>query len=292
MTAQDTGKFRTNEKDQFYTRPAVAKRCVDLLVAQCGTDSLASYLWIEPSAGKGVFLDAVPPGTTALGLDIEPRASQIQKQDFLKWKAPAAGGQPILLFGNPPFGRQSSLAKKFLKHGSTFADIMAFILPLSFQKASMSDAIPLQFHCLLTEVLNPDSFEVNGASHPVPCIFQIWRREMVPRQKAVRVSPVGFSYIQATRTDVEPHVAFRRVGGKAGTMFSLLDPGAPDRSAFAAQAHHFLRFEPQFVPHIPAIIARTNAHVFPTNTVGPRSLSTSEINVVLNRICAEVVAAA
>lgn len=50
---QDTGKFRKNTNDQFYTNENVAKSCIKLI-----TDTLPEtfdYLWIEPSAGNGSF---------------------------------------------------------------------------------------------------------------------------------------------------------------------------------------------------------------------------------------------
>ena len=36
--------------------------------------------------------------------------------------------------------------------------------------------------------------------------------------------------------------------------------------------------------HVKEIVDKVNAHVFPTNTTGPRSLSKPEINIVLNSI--------
>ena len=36
------------------------------------------------------------------------------------------------------------------------------------------------------------------------------------------------------------------------------------------------------------IIDKINAHIFPSNTVGPRSLSKSEANIVINQILLEL----
>jgi hypothetical protein len=44
--------------------------------------------------------------------------------------------------------------------------------------------------------------------------------------------------------------------------------------------------------HHADIIEKINKHTFPSNTVGPRSLSKSEVNVVLNQIIAEATATA
>ena len=115
---QDTGKFRLNNKDKFYTKPSVASLCVaELKKHAIGT-------WIEPSAGSGVFVDAVDHDVIAM--DIEPDRDTITEQDFLAWKSPYKN---CTVFGNPPFGRQSTLARKFIKHASTFAGVIGFILP-------------------------------------------------------------------------------------------------------------------------------------------------------------------
>jgi hypothetical protein len=53
---------------------------------------------------------------------------------------------------------------------------------------------------------------------------------------------------------------------------------------FNPQFHYFLRLEDVNVLFIEKIIEKTNQHVFPSNTVGPRSLSKGEANEVLNRI--------
>jgi hypothetical protein len=45
------------------------------------------------------------------------------------------------------------------------------------------------------------------------------------------------------------------------------------------------------VSHVKEIVDKVNAHVFPTNTTGPRSLSKPEINEVLNTILNAVIGA-
>lgn len=271
---QDTGKFRTNGKDQFYTSPSVATRCVETILKMIPEAAAAAgWRWIEPSAGAGVFLRALPAGTDAVGVDIDPRAPEIVRADFLTWVPPT--GKPMLLFGNPPFGRQSSLAKAFIKKGCGFAAAIAFILPKSFTKPSMSRAFAPQFHCTHSEELGKNAFVLNGEAYDVPCVFQIWERRADARPVVESIAPFGYTYVKPTE---EYSIALRRVGGLAGKCFAR---GSAD---FAVQAHYFLRFDTAVAPHAATIIENTNAHVFPSNTVGPRSLSKSEVNVVLNDI--------
>ena len=106
MTTQDTGKFRKNTKDQYYTKASVAKGCVDKIHEFCNGE----YQWIEPSAGNGVFLKL--GGADKLGIDLEPKSAGIQQGNFLDW-VPTSEKKRIF-FGNPPFGRQGSLAKSFM----------------------------------------------------------------------------------------------------------------------------------------------------------------------------------
>jgi hypothetical protein len=281
-TIQDTGKFRTNLKDQYYTCPAVAAACVARILLQWPDAVGAGYHWIEPAAGEGVFLTAAAGvGVTDLiAMDIDPpaTAADIQKRDFLTWM-PAATGSRYMLFGNPPFGRQGSVAKRFIQHGATFADRIAFILPRSFQKPSMSRAFPPDFHCVWTEELAADSFVVNGAPHSVPCVFQLWERRVgVPRPVAEAVEPVGFTYVTAAMAH---DLVVRRVGVRAGAA-SVAAAGVTP----SPQSHYFLRLaeEVRGAISVADLAARVSAHVFPSNTTGPRSLSKSEINTVINGI--------
>jgi len=274
-TEQDTGKFRTNTKDQYYTKTAVAKKCVDLVLSL--VPGLETHQWVEPSAGNGVFLKALPAGFDRLGIDLEPKSDGIQRGDFLEW-APISV-RPRVFFGNPPFGKQGSLAKSFIKHASLNAQVIAFILPRSFVKPSMSRAFPLKFHLLHSVELEKNAFEVNGDKYDVPCVFQIWTKKATDREIKDPVKEVGFQYVKAGEAF---HIAFKRVGGLAGKCYpaSLL----LENIVFNPQFHYFLRLDDVNVPFIQAIIEKTNQHVFPSNTVGPRSLSKGEANEVLNRI--------
>ena len=263
--AQDTGKFRTNEKDQFYTKASVAKTCVDSILNLCPDE----YQWIEPSAGNGVFLRCVEGDK--VGIDIEPKADDILRGDFLEWQPTSE--KKRIVFGNPPFGRQGSLAKSFIKHAAIFADIIAFILPRSFVKPSMARAFPAHFHCLHTAELEKNSFEVNGKPYDVPCVFQIWQRQPSPRTPITRVQAIGFEYV---KTGIY-HIAFRRVGGLAGKAYA-------SAQGFSPQSHYFWKLDEQYVGHTKNILDALNRHTFPTNTTGPRSLSKCEANTVMNRI--------
>jgi hypothetical protein len=279
---QDTGKFRTNAMDQFYTSPTVASSCIALILQH--VPHATECTWVEPSAGNGAFLHNVPPCiTNKIGIDLDPQSPDILKHDYLKWSpdADATMTPHILVFGNPPFGRQSSLAKAFIAKSCAFADAIAFILPKSFTKPSMFNAFDLKFHCVHSCELPANSFVLNGAPYDVPCVFQIWQKKTVNRTVETAVQPIGFKYVKMDGA-IAYDVAFRRVGGHAGKCF--VNDGT---TKYNAQSHHFLKFDDACVPFMGDIIEKINAHTFPSNTVGPRSLSKSEINEVLNDIIAK-----
>ena len=274
-TWQDTGKFRQNMKDQYFTKKSIAEQCV-AKIHEVIEDS-NTYQWVEPSAGNGIFLNCLTANTDAIGIDLDPKGPNILKGNFMDWSPETK--KKRIFFGNPPFGRQGSFAKAFIKHAAVYADVIAFILPRSFVKPSMSRAFPLTFHCVYSEELAKNSFEVNGDSYDVPCVFQIWQKKDSDRILAAKIAPVGFDYVKHK----EPfHIAFQRAGGNAGKCF----PATSNSADYNPQFHYYLKLDERYVPHIKKILKMVNDHVFPSNTVGPRSLSKSEANEVLNRILA------
>jgi hypothetical protein len=279
---QDTGKKRQNMKDQFYTKREVAETCVKRIIETLPWTLETTTLWIEPSAGSGAFLNhASQQKQQTIALDLDPQHPSIQKQDFLEFTLPLRSlpiQQKRIFFGNPPFGRQGSLSKKFVKHciDEGEAEAIAFILPRSAQKPSMYSYIPRKYHLVFQEELPPNSFEVNKKDYDVPCVFQIWEKKETLRPEEQPEAPRGFEYVK--RTD-SYDLAFRRVGALAGKTYTRQENPAP-----SIQSHNFLRFADAFKPRINHIQAAINAHTFPSNTTGPRSLSKPEINEVINRI--------
>jgi hypothetical protein len=261
---QDTGKFR-NTKDEFYTKEIIAKQCITKIVETISEPN--NYLWIEPAAGDGVFLNNIT--FPKIGIDTNPMSPNIQKYDYLSWCHPNTD-KDIIVFGNPPFGRQSSLAKSFIVKSCKFAKLIAFILPRSFTKPSMYKAFDLSFHLVYSVELEKESFLLNNKSYNVPCVFQIWEKRETPRKAYEKIKENGFKYVKDNYD-----IAFRRVGGNAGKCYK-------SGGEFSLQSHYFIKFDKP--DNLDEIIKKINSHVFPTNTVGPRSLSKCEINKVLNDI--------
>jgi hypothetical protein len=173
--------------------------------------------------------------------------------------------------------------------------MIAFILPMSFVKPSMSRAFDLHFHCIHSSEVEHNAFVLGGgdASYDVPCVFQIWQKRLVPRIVPEKITEKGFQYVKET----DPRdIVIRRVGVYAGRCFDSGGVGAGDinnATEYNKQTHYFIKLDEQFVAvqHVKEIVAKVNAHVFPTNTTGPRSLSKPEINIVLNKILNQVIGA-
>lgn len=282
MSQQDTGKNRKNNKEQFYTCESVANECIETIISTLPDSK--DYLWIEPSAGNGAFLNNVPSSFETIGVDIEPRSENIVCHDFLTWKIENPENKSIIIFGNPPFGKQSNLAKLFIKKCCKIKEVcaIAFILPKSFVKPSMNNAFDLKFNCIYSKELPNDAFVINEIPYDVPCVFQIWKRELHDRVVTVAESPRGFSYVKAD-ADTEHHIIFRRVGGNAGKCH------LKSETTYSPQSHHFIKLDDEYVDKVEDIVKNINLCVFPSNTLGPRSLSKGEINAVINAVIDAVI---
>jgi predicted RNA methylase len=292
---QTTGLDR-DPIDKYYTKSSVAQACVSLMKKHASPRKLCDVI-IEPSAGNGAFL--LPLKTLKCPVrmyDIRPDHPQVLERDYLAIPVEemVTGRAPegrIHVVGNPPFGRQASLAIKFIKKTCTFADSISFILPKSFKKDSMRRAFSAHFHLVHQNDLNESSFLVNNKDHDSPCVFQVWVRRADPRPEPVVHTPVHFFFVK--RPDlvapvegsppVIPHAAIRRVGVYAGKVMRTAT--AEEAETKSDQTHYFIRFLPDAGEEkdIDSIVARISDIVYETdNTVGPRSISKNELIGAVN----------
>ncbi len=229
---QDTGKHR-NIIDKFYTKSEVAKYCIQEFQKYITIQE--DDLIIEPSAGNGSFLEnlySLHLSNNILGFDIEPEHEKITKQDFLSLDySNFSKHNKIYILGNPPFGRQSSLAKKFIKFSCNFVDAIGFILPKSFKKESLQSSFPLEFHLLTSIDLPGNSFLLNDKEYDVPCIFQIWMKQSTEREIVSIEKPDFFEYVKKSES---PDLSFRRVGVYAGKIDK-------DYISKSEESHYFLK---------------------------------------------------
>jgi hypothetical protein len=222
-------RSRARLLDQFYTDPRLAQLLVTRLRAYLG-DRQEGVRWLEPSAGGGAFLDALP--AEALALDLEPADPRVEQGDFLN--RPFDALQPWVVVGNPPFGKNAALAIRFFNHAATFAQVIAFIVPRTFQKGSVQRRLHARFHLEQEWEIPEDAFVFEGQPVHVPCVFQIWGRQDGARaHQALPTTHPDFAYTAREQADF----AFQRVGARAGAIKDI----GPDQRGLAAPSHHFIR---------------------------------------------------
>ena len=256
---QDTGLNR-NCIDKYYTKPSTVVLCLDLVKKHTIIEE-DSYI-MEPSAGNGAFIQGIKEMSQwVIFYDISPEHPEVIAQDFLSCHIP---DKPTHIIGNPPFGRQSSTAIKFIKHAAGFATSISFILPKSFKKNSMQRAFPPLFH-LIDEIDIPNgSFLIGDKCVDVPCIFQIWKKSVIPRAVIDKIDSIGFVF---TKKD-DATISVRRVGVNAGKISINTD--------VSASSHYFIKFTNGLA--ITDNINKLSAIKYATdNTVGPRSISKQEL---------------
>lgn len=159
-----------DDLDRFYTPVNSADICINTL-------DLSKYdLIIEPSAGSGSFSSKI---SGCLAFDIEPAAKNIVKKDwFTITNNDLPDHNKMLLIGNPPFGKRSTLAKKFIRHGIELgATTIAFILPKTFHKRLNQTMFDSNWRLVKIVELNREETEfvlVNNEEVYVPCDFFVW----------------------------------------------------------------------------------------------------------------------
>ena len=283
--SRETGLQR-NGNDTFFTKKEVAHTCIQLIREVLFSDIKPGDLLIEPSAGDGSFIEPIKSLSQDFKAsykfyDIDPKHEEVEQLDFLTFtiseKILPNKEINIHFIGNPPFGRQSSLAKKFIKKCSDGKEkekvkSISFILPKSFKKESFQKTFPLGFHLVKEWNLPTNSFTVNGVDHDVPCVFQIWKREDYEREINDKEEPNNFIFVKKT----EPHdISVRRLGINAGEVSKETAKKNPS-------SHYFLKFSSPISSHDFQMLSSIS---FPRdNTVGPRSISKPELIREFNRI--------
>ena len=176
----DYSQYSYRDKDQFFTPEDTVSYCLQVLKDKLKSLSVSEegFLYLEPSAGSGNFLKSLPV-ESRVGLDIEPRDTEVLKQDFLDWTVPE-GTQRLCVVGNPPFGLRGHTALRFINHAADLdAEFVAFVLPQLFEsdgRGSPRNRIP-KLNLIHTERLVSCFEDPDGKQIPVNTVFQIWSKD-------------------------------------------------------------------------------------------------------------------
>jgi hypothetical protein len=172
----DYSLFDEKSKDQFFTEKKTVNECLEILRLKLNELDVNEneYCFIEPSAGDGSFLLELPKNRR-IGLDIEPKNSEILESNFLNWYPPHG---KYITIGNPPFGLRGNLALRFINHASKFSDFVAFILPQIFEsegKGNCMDRVK-NMNLVHSQKIPSNFYYPNGDNVTVNVIFQIWSK--------------------------------------------------------------------------------------------------------------------
>lgn len=251
--------------DQYYTQPEIAARYYRVFTKRYDP---ARFLMVEPSAGAGAFFGLMPNGS--LAFDIDPRSGGIWKADFLKVQMRCT--RPIAVLGNPPFGRNSSLAIAFFNRAAAQSHVVAFILPRTARKHGFQNRLDRNFHLVHEEIVPKRAFLFCGRPYTVTAVFQIWERRRQERE-------LWPSDTEHPDFDILPDkegadFAIRRVGGKAGLVLPDLE-GSP-------HSHLFIRAKVPGVKEAMIALEREFVNVA-GNIAGNPCLAKSELVDLYNR---------
>lgn len=266
--------------DKFYTNTQVVKSIIDMI------DTSLYDVIIEPSAGSGAFyIPLRDKGKHVLAYDIKPDHPDIKQLDFLNNNIDISKYNRALVIGNPPFGKQASLASKFFNKCASYdiVDTIAMVLPKSFKKISIQKRLDRHFDIVIQKDLPSFSFLFDNNPYDVPCIVQIWNRLPKPLLRQIPTSDILCDKLKFTKTPLyEPNIiTIRRVGVYAGRTF-LFQP-----NTFSPQSHYYLQVHTSI--NIKTFIDKLNQVKWEYNdTTGPRSISKHQLIPLLNSLVSNI----
>ena len=248
--------------DQFYTCPHYALEFYNNISNLLLMDEYDIIL--EPSAGDGSFYNLLDE--RRIGIDIDPKIPGLIKSDFFEWNYPI--DKNILTIGNPPFGKNSSLAIRFFNHAAKFSSVIAFIIPRTFRKTSVINRLDRNFHLLYDSIVPDNSFIFDGNCYDVPCCAQIWikkdhMREKIPTYKLSYVSK-WWEVVDASESDF----LIQRVGARAGLIRTT------NYTQFSKESNYFIKAHYDFVLEVFLLIDFESVK---HNTAGNPSISANEL---------------
>lgn len=197
--------------DQYYTDEEYAKKCYEI-----AKPWMTEYLF-EPCVGTGSFYHLMKENKRG-GIDLDPKVEGIPTMNFFDFKEPLSG---VSVLSNPPFGFACSLAIGFFNHCADLgAESIAFIIPKTFRKASVSNKLDQYYYLVLDETTPKNSFILDGEPYDVPCCFQVWVRSDDKRALIdTTITCEDFIFCNKKEADI----AMRRVGGNAGKVLEGTD---------------------------------------------------------------------
>lgn len=221
------GNTRKTGLEQFYTPDKLAEQITRYCIETVGVDT--NVRWIEPAAGSGAFVRAAKTCGVKdiIAYDIDPAENTggltIEQRDFLA--ATTSTEHAKVCITNPPFGRNHSLSVPFFNKLAQTCDIIAFIVPRSWRKWSVTNRLDLKFVKIadldLQVTYVSDSGTPLTTSTSLNTILQIWARSETPRARQPNPTPESRFEV------VKPHEANATLtlfGRGCGTVRTEFEP--------------------------------------------------------------------
>ena len=217
------------ELDQHFTDADEAYKLVLSLTERL--DPAHARRYIEPSCGKGAFVEALRavgvPRRRIRSVEIDPGLPADAHGDFLqstrvtlgidRWKP-----DTTVIVGNPPFGRSGRLARAFLNKAAEYANWVCFVLPRSMHEAHGCGGLNKQLELVYKQPLD-GGFTTTKAK----CNWQEWF--LLPegcggRRPSETAPDTGGLYSIVTLDD-RYNLVIQRCGGSAGKVTSCNGTG-------------------------------------------------------------------
>lgn len=253
----------SRQLDQFYTNATYAAEFWAAINQQLDLANID--LQLEPSAGCGSFYTLMDPAKR-VGLDLDPQFPGIVQMDFFDWRP--LPGKKIITIGNPPFGKNSSLAVKFFNHAAQFSQAIAFVLPRTFRKDSIQNRLNASFHLTYDQDVPPCSFVFDNQPYDVNCCAQIWVKQPYLRSRVTQLRWTNVSKWFWPTSVNDAHFAIQRVGARAGLVRT------DNLNQWSKQSHWFIRVADAQVIEI---FKQLNFDQVKHNTAGNPSISVNEL---------------
>ena len=216
------GNRRITGKEQFYTPPELAFRLASSVAEIVG--GFANKTVIEPAGGTGSFVKAAKSlgANRVLSFDIEPKAEGVLLADFLLESRGLERVTDAITISNPPFGRNNSLSIPFFNKAAKHSSYIAFVVPRSWRKWSVTNRLNRNFHLIHDEDLAIDYVDETGEmvwqKARLNTCFQIWEKRPETRIKVQVVDHGLFTKVKPLEADVALTV-FGYSCGKVRTEF-------------------------------------------------------------------------
>lgn len=183
---QSYANKRTTGKEQYYTNPDVVDLCLEEVSRHV---ELKDRFILEPAGGTGEFIKGFQrlgiSNDKIISFDIEPKHDLVKQADYLT--VDMRSYKDLIAITNPPFGRASSLAKKFFNHCAEHSEYICFLVPKSWRKWTTHNSLNKNFHLISDIEMPKNCFYLpenkRKKKDVLNTVFQIWQCRDVKRSK-------------------------------------------------------------------------------------------------------------